>query len=69
LLSSVTGDDPFAGLLSARHTEMPEGANQFGKTVKVLPHGRQIPRRTQMRSCRSSWAWRSRRPWPMIVLS
>jgi hypothetical protein len=26
----------------------PEGANQFGKTVKVFPHGRQIPRRTQM---------------------
>jgi len=47
----------------------PEGANQFGKTVKVFPHGRQIPRRTQMRSCRSSWAWRSRRPWPVIVSS
>ena len=45
----------------------PDGANQFGKTVKVFPHGRQIPRRTQMRSCWSSWAWRSRRPWPMIV--
>jgi len=29
----------------------PEGANQFGKTVKVFPHGRQIPRRTQIRSC------------------
>jgi len=47
----------------------PEGANQFGKTVKVVPHGRQIPRRTQMRSFRSSWAWRSRRPWPVIVSS
>ena len=47
----------------------PEGANQFGKTVKVFPHGRQIPRRTQIQSCRSSWAWRSRRPWPMIVSS
>ena len=47
----------------------PEGANQFGKTVKVFPHGRQIPRRTQMRSCWSSWACRSRRPWPMIVSS
>jgi len=47
----------------------PEGTNHFGKTVKVFPHGRQIPRRTQMRSCRSSWAWRSRRPWPMIVSS
>jgi hypothetical protein len=35
----------------------------------VFPHGRQIPRRTQMRSCWSSWAWRSRRPWPMIVSS
>jgi hypothetical protein len=41
----------------------PEGANQLGKTVKVFLHGRQIPRRTQMRSCWSSWAWRSRRPW------
>ena len=47
----------------------PEGANHFGKTVKVFLHGRQIPRRTQMRSCWSSWAWRSRRPWPMIVSS
>ena len=47
----------------------PEGANQFGKTVKVFPHGRQIPRRTQIRSCWSSWACRSRRPWPTIVSS
>jgi hypothetical protein len=47
----------------------PDGANQFGKTVKVFPQGRQIPRRTQMRSCWSSWAWRSRRPWPTIVSS
>jgi hypothetical protein len=46
-----------------------DGASQSGKTVKVLLHGRQNPRRTQMRSCRSSWAWRSRRPWPMIVWS
>ena len=44
-----------------------EGANQSGKTVNVFPQGRQIPRRTQMRSCRSSCAGRSRRPWPMIV--
>jgi hypothetical protein len=29
----------------------PEGANQPGKMVKVFPHGRQIPRRTQIRSC------------------
>ena len=43
------------------------GASQSGKIVKVFPHGWQIPRRTQMRSCRSSWAWRERRPWPMIV--
>jgi hypothetical protein len=45
----------------------PEGANQLGNTVKVFLHGRQIPRRTQIRSYCSSWAWRSRRPWPMIV--
>jgi hypothetical protein len=44
-----------------------EGASQSGKMVKVLLQGRQNPRRTQMRSWRSSWAWRSRRPWPMIV--
>jgi len=31
-----------------------EGANQSGKTVKVLLHGRQSPRRTQILSCRSS---------------
>jgi hypothetical protein len=30
------------------------GASQSGKIVKVFPQGRQIPRRTQMRSCRSS---------------
>jgi hypothetical protein len=46
-----------------------EGTSQSGKTVKVLLHGRQNPRRTQMRSCWSSWASRSRRPWPMIVWS
>ena len=46
-----------------------EGASQSGKIVKVVLHGIQIPRRTQMRSCWSSWAWRSRRPWPMIVRS
>ena len=46
-----------------------EGTSQSGKIVKVLLHGRQIPRRTQMRSWRSSWAWRSRCPWPMIVWS
>ena len=34
-----------------------EGASQSGKIVKVFRTGRQIPRRTQMRSCRSSWAW------------
>jgi hypothetical protein len=44
-----------------------EGTSQSGNTVKVFPHGLQIPRRTQMLSCRSSWAWRNRRPWPMIV--
>ena len=44
-----------------------EGTSQSGKTVKVFPHGLQIPRRTQMLSCRSSWAWRTRRPWPIIV--
>jgi len=46
-----------------------DGASQSGKTVKLFLHGRQIPRRTQMCSRRSSWAWRSRRPWPMIVSS
>ena len=45
------------------------GASQSGKTVKVVLHGRQIPRRTQIRSCWSSWASRSRRPWPIIVRS
>src|SRR5262249_19002446 len=47
----------------------PEGAKQFGKTVKVFPHGRQILRRTQMRSCRSSWAGGRRRRWPVLVPS
>jgi len=43
------------------------GASQSGKTVKVFRHGRHTPRRTQIRSHRSSWAGRSRRPCPMIV--
>jgi len=46
-----------------------EGTNQSGKIVKVWLQGWQTPRRTQMRSCRSSWAWRERRPCPMIVWS
>ena len=52
-----------------RRVKGAEGTSQSAKTVKVWLQGRQIPRRTQMRSCRSSWAWRSRRPWPMIVWS
>ena len=44
-----------------------EGASQSGKIVKVFLQERQTPRRTQVRSCRSSWVWRSRRPCPMIV--
>lgn len=43
------------------------GASQSGRMVKVFPHGLQIPRRAQMRSCRSSWACLSRRPCPTIV--
>jgi hypothetical protein len=39
-----------------------EGASQSGRIVKVFPQGRQIPRRTHMRSCWSSSAWRSRCP-------
>ena len=50
-----------------RNEKGAEGASQSGKIVKVFLHGRQIPRRTQMRSWRSSWAWRSRSPCPMIV--
>ena len=49
-----------------RKLKCPQGASQSGKIVKVFPQGGQIPRRTQMCSCRSSWAWRRRRPWPMI---
>ena len=33
-----------------------DGASQPGKAVKVFRHGRQMPRRTQMRSCWSSRA-------------
>ena len=40
------------------------GTRSVGRTVKVFPQGRQIPRRTQISSCRSSWAGRRRRPWP-----
>jgi hypothetical protein len=50
-----------------RRLKCPDGASQSGKTVNVFPHGRQTPRRTQMLSCWSSCACRSRRPWPMIV--
>jgi len=35
--------------------------------VKVFLHGGQIPRRTQIDSRWSSWLWRSRSPWPMMV--
>jgi hypothetical protein len=45
------------------------GASQSGKIVKVVRHRRHTPRRTQIRSHRSSWAGRSRRPCPMIVYS
>jgi hypothetical protein len=38
-------------------------------SVPVFPHGRQIPRRTQMFAWWSSCACRSRRPWTMIVSS
>src|ERR1019366_8542544 len=33
------------------------GGSKSGKMVKVFLHGRHIPRRAQMRSWRSSWAW------------
>ncbi len=36
--------------------------------VKVSPHGRQRPRRTQIQSWCSSWACLRRWPWPMMVL-
>ena len=35
--------------------------------VKVSPHGRQRPRRTQIQSWCSSWACLRRWPWPMMV--
>ena len=44
-----------------------DGANQSGRTVKVLLHRGQRPRRARMLSCCSSWAWRRRCPWPMMV--
>ena len=50
LLGRVTGGDPLTGLLSAvQSCSAPDGASQSGKIVKVFLHGRQIPRRTQMR--------------------
>ena len=39
-----------------RKLKCADGASQSGKMVKVFLHGWQIPRRTQMRSCWSSWA-------------
>jgi hypothetical protein len=35
--------------------------------VKVSPHERQRPRRTQIQSWCSSWACLRRWPWPMMV--
>ncbi len=55
LLGRITGGDQLPGLLSAMQAVVPDGASQSGKIVKVFRQGRQIPRRTQMRSCCSSW--------------
>ena len=50
LLGSIAGGDPLTGLLSAvQGCKCADGASQSGKIVKVFRHGRQIPRRTQMR--------------------
>jgi hypothetical protein len=45
------------------------GASQSGKIVNVLSHRRHISCRIHTRSCLSSWACRTRLPWPMIVAS
>ena len=70
LLGRIAGRDPLARLLPAVKAVVPglAPANR-ARIVKVFLHGWQIPRRTQMHSCWSSWHWRRRRPWPMIVLS
>jgi len=52
-----------------RTLKCPDGASQSGKIVKVLLHGRQIPRRTQIQSWHGSCACLRRRPWPMMVSS
>jgi hypothetical protein len=51
-----------------RNVKCASGTSQCGRMVKVFRHRWQIPRRTQMHWCLSSFACRSRRPWPMIVL-
>ncbi len=50
-----------------RKVKCANGISHSGRMVKVFRHGWQIPRRTQTRWCLSSFACRSRRPWPRIV--
>jgi hypothetical protein len=50
-----------------RNVKGANGISHCGRMVKVFRHGWQMPRRTQTRWRRSSFASRSRRPWPMMV--
>ena len=52
-----------------RKLKCADGASQSGKMVKVLLHGWQIPRRTQIQSWNWSCACLRRWPWPMMVSS
>jgi len=71
--ATCSTESPSARLSQAcwrqRKLKCPEGASQSGKIVKVLLHGRQIPRRTQIQSWHWSCACLRRWPWPMMVSS
>ncbi len=71
--AACSTDSPAAMLSQAccrqRKLKCAEGASQSGKMVKVLLHGRQIPRRIQIQSWHWSCACLRRRPWPMMVSS
>ena len=51
-----------------RKVKCANGISHPGRMVKVFRHGWQIPRRTHTCWCLSSFACRSRRPCPTIVL-
>jgi hypothetical protein len=66
-LQRISGTDPLTRLLATAQRVVRRRSQPVGQDCESLPAGRHSPRRTQIRSHRSSWAVRSRRPCPMMV--